>query len=52
MGCPHGIKSMGGKCLVSNSCCKAATTVMFPLVTERSTVSSTSINKSMKQSIG
>ena len=52
MRCRHGIKSMSGKCLVSHSCCKAATTVMFSLVTELSTVSSPSINKSMKLSIG
>ena len=25
----NGIKSMGFKCLASNSCCKAAATVMF-----------------------
>ena len=42
----------GGKYLVSNSCCKAASTVMFSLVTGLSTVSSPSIDKSMKLSIG
>ena len=47
-----GTKSMSGKCLVSNSCCKAAATVMFSLVTALSTVSLPSINKSMKLSIG
>ena len=49
---PNGVKSMGGKCLVSSSCCKAAATVMFSLVTALSVVSSPSINKSMKLSIG
>ena len=48
----NGIKYMGGKCLVSNSCCKAAATVMFSLVTALSTVSLPSINKSVKLSIG
>ena len=46
------IKSMCGECLVSNSCCKAAATVMFSLVTALSTVSSPSVNKSMKLWIG
>ena len=46
------IKSVGGKCIVSNSCCKAAAIVMFSLVTALSTVSSPSSNKSMKLSTG
>ena len=48
----NGIISMGGKCFVSNSCCKAAATVLFSLVAALSTVSSPSINKSMELSIG
>ena len=48
----NGNKSMGGNCLISNSCCKAAATVIFSLVTALSTVSSPYIiNKSMKPSI-
>ena len=43
---------MGGQCLASNSSCKAATTVMFSLVTTLNTVSSPTINNSMKLSIG
>ena len=48
----NGIKSMGGKYLVSNSCCKATAAVMFSFGTALSTISSPSINKSMKLSIG
>ena len=53
MGCRHGIKSMGGKCLFLTPVVKMLlTTVMFSLVTELSTVSSPSFTKSMKLSIG